>query len=170
MLSPAQPALAVAAVMMTSKLRAQIEKAWRHSFRQTKRTFTPSPYRSYRSKQIAEVERRADVEIAHNEHLYRLLAQIVELTKLHARQEGRVKRELPKSSSAAETKCLKWLVEKMEKSPQLRPGSKEIIQKEAQRLFNGLSARGFARVWGNACAAVPKANWIAPGRPPKKIQ
>jgi len=147
---------------MTSKLRAQIEKAWRHSFRRTKRPFAPAPYRS---KKTADVDRRADVAMAYDKY-YRPRAQIVALIKLHA-QNGRVKRGLPKSSNLAETKCLKWLVEKMERSPQ-RPNSKKIIQKTARQLFEGLSARGFDRAWQNAVAAIPIAKWNAPGAPVKR--
>ena len=70
----------------------------------------------------------------------------------------------PKFTKAAETKCAKWLIEWMKRTPD-RPTSKEIIKQQAQQHFKGLSDKGFGRAWGVAVATVPAAKWDRHGAP-----
>jgi hypothetical protein len=69
-----------------------------------------------------------------------------------------------KSSIAAETKCRKWLMEEMQKSPR-RPQPKENYVKEAQQRF-GVSKRGFDRAWTQAVEKTG-SGWMRPGAPKK---
>jgi hypothetical protein len=66
---------------------------------------------------------------------------------------------------ATETKCKKWLAEKMRASPEVRPMPKEKYFREAQRQFGGLSRRAFDRAWANAILDTPQAaaRWRLPG-------
>jgi hypothetical protein len=69
-----------------------------------------------------------------------------------------------KTTIAGETKCERWLIEMMNRSPNRRTKSKGALRTEAVGKFE-ISRRSFDRVWSTAIIATGATAWTAAGAP-----
>ncbi len=71
------------------------------------------------------------------------------------------------SLASSESKCERWLIGEMRKSPDFRPQKKDTYFEQAKLLFKGLSGHGFCRAWANAVTDTGATAWSKAGKPPK---
>ena len=66
---------------------------------------------------------------------------------------------------SAESRCLSWLIEEMEKNKTVRPQARDNFKKQAMREY-GISGRAFGTLWKEAIKTTG-SEWDKPGRPQK---
>ncbi len=69
-----------------------------------------------------------------------------------------------KPTAAAETRCQKYLLTEMKRSPDRSPNSKSDLLADCQTRFPGISKRGFERAWVNAIKQTGAVGWGKAGR------